>query len=237
VPLVWIFLRASPEDVGLLADGATAAAAGAVQPEPRHGLTVREAMGTRNFWLLAFIFFCVAACVTGTSAHLAPMLTDSGVTGRSAALAASVFGAALIAGRIGNGYLVDRFFGPRVAAILFAGAALAIAMLWSGLAVNAAFLAAALLGLAAGAEGDLMPFLVSRYFGMRSMAEIYGCMFGAFTIGNATGRYLLAAGFDAWGSYKTPLAFAFWAMVLAVAASLALGGYRVNLRSDARLVS
>jgi hypothetical protein len=59
-----------------------------------------------------------------------------------------------------------------VAAVLFAGAAVGIAKLRSGLAVNAASLAAALLGFAAGAEGDLMPFLVSRYFGMRSMAEI-----------------------------------------------------------------
>jgi len=89
-------------------------------------------------------------------------------------------------------------------------------------------LAAALLGLAAGAEGDLMPFLVSRYFGMRSMAEIYGCMFGAFTLGNATGRYLFAAGFDGSGSYKTALSFAFWALCLAVLTTLGLGRYRGN---------
>ena len=170
----------------------------------------------------------VAACVTGVNSHVAPLLTDSGVSGSSAAFAASLFGVALVIGRIGNGYLVDRFFGPRVMAAVFAGAAIAVAILGSGLAVRWASAATLLLGLAAGAEGDLMPFLVSRYFGMRSMAEIYGCIFGAFTLGNATGRYLMAAGFDAWGSYTAPLGIAFVALVMAVLACFALGRYRAD---------
>ena len=40
------------------------------------------------------------------------------VSGRSAALAASIFGAASIVGRVGNGYLVDRFFEGSEAALL-----------------------------------------------------------------------------------------------------------------------
>lgn len=130
-----------------------------------------------------------------------------------------------MAGRVGNGYLVDRFFAPRVAAALFAGGAAGVAILWSGGTGYAAFLAAALLGFAMGAEADVMPFLVSRYFGMRSMAELYGCAFGSFTLGNATGRYLFAAGFDATGSYATPLTCAFAVLVLAVIATFALGKY------------
>ncbi len=226
VPVVAIFLRANPGEVGLLPDGADPSPGTIPKEAPVEGLTVLEAFRTRTFWLLGFIFFCVAACVTGASAHLAPLLTDAGVSGRSAAFAVSIFGAAAIAGRIGNGYLVDRFFAPRVAAIIFAGAAAGIAMLWSGAAVRGAFLISALLGLAAGAEGDVMPFLVSRYFGMRSMAELFGCMFGLFTLGNATGRYLFAAGFDASGSYKVPLGCAFLVMTLAILASLGLGKYR-----------
>jgi hypothetical protein len=45
-------------------------------------------------------------------------------------------------------------------------------------------------------------------------------------LGNATGRYLLAAGFDVWGSYKRPLAMVFLTLVVAVLASLGLGKYR-----------
>jgi sugar phosphate permease len=225
LPVVWIFLRATPEEVGLRADGAPTGATGA-PARSIDGISVREAFRTRTFWLLCIIFFCVSACVNGAIAHLTPLLTDSGVSGRSAALATSIFGASAIAGRMGNGYLVDRFFGPRLAAIVFCGAALAIVILRSGPAIGGAYLASALLGLAAGAEGDVMPFLVSRYFGMRSMAELFGCMFGVFTLGNATGRYFFAAGFDATGSYKMPLTCAFVAVALAILASLRLGKYR-----------
>jgi MFS family permease len=225
LPVVWIFLIGTPEEVGLLPDGAEAPGITAPRSTPRAGLTISEAMSTFTFWQLCGIFFCVAACANGTIAHVAPLLTDRGVSGRSAALAASLFGAASIVGRIGNGYLVDRFFAPRVAAILFAGAAAGVAILWSGQPGSAAFFASALLGLAIGAESDVMPFLVSRYFGMRSMAEVYGCIFGSYTLGNATGRYLFGAGFDATGSYRTPLGCAFVVLTLAVIATLALRKY------------
>jgi MFS family permease len=218
-PVVWLFLRTSPPEAGLPVPRTE-------QRDLQGGMTAREALGTGTFWQLAFIFFCVAASVSGASAHLVPLLTDAGVSARSAALAASVFGAAMIVGRIGNGYLVDRFAGLPVAASLFAGAAFGVVLLWSGLAVKMAFLAATLLGLAAGAEADLMPFLISRYFGLRSMGELYGYIFGVFTIGNAVGRYLLAAGFDAWGSYKIPLAFAALALTFSIGGTLLLGDYR-----------
>ena len=40
-----------------------------------------------------------------------------------------------------------------------------------------------------------------------------------------TGRYLMAVGYDATGSYQIPLACGFAALVLAVAATLLLGKY------------
>ena len=231
IPPVWLFLRARPQELGLLADDAEPSAADAEPTAEADGVSVWQAFRTVNFWLLAGIFFVVAACITGANAHLAPLLTDAGESGSSAAFAASMFGVAIVVGRIGNGYLVDRFFGPRVMAGVFAGAVIAIAILWSGLAVHFGVAAALLLGLAAGAEGDLMPFLVSRYFGMCSMAEIYGCVFGAFTLGNAAGRYLVAVGFETWGSYRVPLGIACLALCASVLACFALGPYRPLSRS------
>jgi len=225
VPVVGIFLRGSPEEVGLLPDDASSVGQQLPPGMPRQGITVLEALKTRTFWQLCAIFFCVAACGNGAIAHLAPLLTDHGVTGREAALATSMFGIATIVGRVGNGYLIDCFFAPRVTSILFGGAAVGAALLWGGATGYGAFLASALLGLAIGAEADVMPFLISRYFGMRSMAELYGCVFGAYTLGNAAGRYLMAVGFDTTGSYQIPLACGFAALVLAVIATLLLGKY------------
>jgi sugar phosphate permease len=157
VPPVLLFLRGKPEEMGLRSDNIEPAGTGALISENTTGIPIGQALRTRNFWLLAGIFFVVAACISGANSHIAPLLTDFGVSGSSAAFAASLFGVAIIVGRIVNGYLVDRFFGPHVMAAVFAGAAIAVAILGSGLAVHMAAPAALLLGLAAGAEGDLMP--------------------------------------------------------------------------------
>jgi sugar phosphate permease len=231
VPVVGIFFTKSPEDVGLLPDGAAGPGIPARSSETLTGMKVFEALRRRTFWQLCGVFFCVAACVNGGIAHLVPLLTDRGLSGRSAVLATSFFGAASIAGRVANGYLVDRIFAPFVSAIFFAGAAAGVGILWRGATGGAAFLAAALLGLAIGAESDVMPFLVSRYFGMRSMAELFGCVFGSYTLGTAAGRYLFAAGFDATGSYTKPLSGAFVLLMLAVIVTLGLGKYHTHTGS------
>ncbi len=225
VPVLWLFLRGTPEEVGLVPDGGASAEPLRLE-EPARDLSVVEALRTRSFWQMCGVFSMVSACALGSIAHLSSMLTDQGATGRSAALATSLFGAATLGGRIAAGYLVDRVFAPYVAAALFAGAAAGLEILRTGMGGLWPFFAAALLGLALGAEADIMPFLVSRYFGMRSMGTLFGCVFGAYTVGAAAGPFLLGAGFDATGSYRTPLAYAIGVMALAVAGTLTLGRYR-----------
>jgi MFS family permease len=227
LPAVVLFLRGTPQEVGLMPDGVPVPSPSAPLAASAAGMTLSEAIGTRTFWQLCVIFFCVAACVTGATAHLVPMLTDHGISGRTAVWATSLFGLSSIVGRVGNGYLVDRFFAPRVIAVLFGGAAAGVALLLGGGTGATAFVAAALLGLAVGAESDVIPFLISRYFGMRAMAALYGCAFAAYVLGNATGRYLFAVGFDAAGSYELPLACAVGVLVLASIATLTLGRYGV----------
>jgi hypothetical protein len=179
---------------------------------------------------LVIIFSFVAVSVSGASANLVPLLTDAHHSGTTAALAASAFGAAMIVGRVAGGFLLDSFFAPQVAAVLFVGAAGGEAILCARLGINVALVAAVLLGFVAGAEGDLMPLLVSRYFGMRSMAELYSYILGIFRIGNAAGRYLFAAGFDARHSNDVPLKLGCVALVISALISLALGKYPLQLR-------
>jgi hypothetical protein len=108
---------------------------------------------------------------------------------------------------------------------MFGAATVGVAMLWLGCTGTAAYLAMFLVGLAIGAESDVMPFLISRYFGMRSMGELFGCAFGSYTLGNATGRYLIARGFDATGSYRLPMKVATFALLLATLATFLLRRY------------
>jgi len=184
------------------------------------------ALRTRVFWQMVIQFFVISACVNGVMAHLSALLTDLGVTLQGAAFAISLFGAAAFVGRVATGYLVDRFFAPYVMVTLFTGAALALVLLAGGASGMTASLAAILMGFGVGAEADVMPYLVSRYFGLRALGELFGYIFSAYTLGVAVGPVLMGAGFDSTGSYRTPLAILAIALIAATAATLTLPRYK-----------
>jgi len=225
LPIVMVFLKNTPAEMGLLPDGATRVRMPTVDDRHDQGLTWHEAWHSGTFWILLCAFGLVSASVQGCFIHLAAILTDRGSTLEAAALASSVVGAALLIGRVGTGYLLDRFFAPRVAALIFGAAGVGIALLWATSAIKPAFAAAFLVGLGLGAEVDIIAFLTSRYFGLRSFGVIYGFIFAGFALAGGLGAYLMGAGFDARGSYGLPLAAFFIATVAAVLLLSRLGPY------------
>lgn len=88
-----------------------------------------------------------------------------------------------------------------------------------------AYLAAVLMGLGVGAEADVMPYLVSRYFDIRTLGELFGYVFSSYTLGVAVGPLLMGAGFDATGSYRLPLIVFTVALIAAIASSVTLPRY------------
>ena len=110
------------------------------------------------------------------------ILTDRGSSSQLAAFASSLFGVGLFMGRVGCGYLLDQFFAPRVAALLFSAVAIGIAFLGLGHAIWSACIAAVLVGLGIGAEVDIIAYLTSRYFGLRSYGAICGWIWAVFGV-------------------------------------------------------
>lgn len=230
VPLVACFLKESPEEIGLLPDGAIAARNATQQQGSEEGLTWREARRNATFWLMIGAVFLVGACLHGCVVHLAPMLNDQGVSPQRAALAISILGSALLIGRVGSGYFLDRFFAPRVAMCIFGAVACGIALLRTGAASGLLFPAAFLIGLGMGAEVDIMAYLTSRYFGLRAFGEVYGYTFASFVLAGALGPWLMGFGFDRSGSYGSILVLFMLATLAAAALMTRLGPYRFHPR-------
>jgi nitrate/nitrite transporter NarK len=90
-----------------------------------------------------------------------------------------------------------------------------------------AFVAAVLVGLGQGAEFDILPYAISRYFGLHAFGEIYGYSFAAMTLGGALGPLLMGVSFDATGSYSLALVSFAVASFTAAGLMLGLGPYRV----------
>jgi MFS family permease len=111
-----------------------------------------------------------------------------------------------MAGRLLTGWLLDRFFAPIVTAGFFFMAAVGILILLTPTTQATALAASALIGFSMGAEADAMPYLVSRYFGLRSFTELFGYTFSAYAVAGALGPGLMGLGFDRFGDYRMTIA-------------------------------
>ena len=107
-----------------------------------------------------------ALVALGLIVHLTPILRAGGMSPSTAAAIAGVAGIGGFAGRLGAGFLLDRYSARVIGAValtlpVFSCAILLVA---SG-SVPAALGAAILLGLASGAELDVVSYLIARYQG------------------------------------------------------------------------
>jgi MFS family permease len=226
VPLLLLFLKEPSAPVRSSSQSAA--------DREADGLTRGEALRGSLLWLLLFAFVIVSMSIQACMIHLIPMLKDRGMTPASAALASSLFGAAGIVGRLGIGYLLDKLPAERVPAIAFSVVAAGIFLLFAGATGASAYAAAMLIGFGYGSESATIPYLVGRYFGLRSFGEIYSYLFITVPLGGALGPLLMGAAFDRNGSYQLALLFCGVATVVAALALLRLGSYPVFSKNLAR---
>ena len=156
------------------------------------------------FWMLAGTFALMSLSFMGLLPHFVPLLGDAGVDPRAAGRFAGQVGLAVIASRMVVGLALDRIFAPRISiAICLVAAAGNLVFLMQG--VQAATFTAIAIGLALGAELDLMGFLVARYFGLAQFGKIYGWLYFAFIFASGIGPLWVGAVRDATGSYRLAL--------------------------------
>ena len=190
------------------------------------GATVAESLRTRAYWLILAVLFAASLSQNGSLTHLSAILTDRGVTASSSALAVAVLGGATLAGRLLTGWLLDRFFAPRVAFCLMATAALGVYVISVAASPLAGYLGAALIGFGMGGEADTTPYLLTRYFGLRSFSALYGISWTAYAVAGAVGPVIMGRAFDLTGSYSVLLARLSVFTLAAAALLLLLPRYR-----------
>jgi MFS family permease len=156
--------------------------------------------------------------------HLSALLTDRGVTPGRAAIVVSALGAASLAGRLLTGLLIDRFPAPRVSFVLLAVAAAGTWLLAGAGSLTTGAIAAVMIGFGTGGELDVVPYLLSRYFGLRSLSTLYGLNWTAFGTAGALGPVVMGRMFDTTGSYAETL-------TVMAATTLAAGRRRYSIRS------
>jgi len=200
-------------------------------PETQHaivtlsGTTWQQGLRSPAFWIIVGILFVSAISMNGAISQLSALLTDRGITSRGAALCASVLGGSSLLARVGVGRLLDRFFGAQVALAVNFITAVGIFMLAHASTVWSGCLAAALIGVGAGGEAALTPYLLTRYFGLRAFSTLYGLTWTFYAVAAAIGPVILGRTFDLTGSYASVLVLLAVALGVGAAANLGLPKY------------
>lgn len=200
--------------------------------DPGIGLEGEElgtALRTPRFWVIAVALWLASAAALGAMIHLFSLLTDRGISASAAAGAAATVGVAAAIGRFVTGLLLDYLPARVVAACVFVlGGAGLLMLALSGPATPLAvyIVAAALFGLAIGAEGDIIPFVARRYFGRKAFGAIFGCFFSAYMLGAFAGPMAYGYAFDRLGSYAMPLMAGAAACLASACLILIIGPYR-----------
>lgn len=161
------------------------------QSHEGEGHSLSEAAATTSFWLMLGAFLLNQLAATAGSISLPLILADRGVPAADAALVMSVVGGAFTVARLGFGALLDRFPPIPLTSLVFLAPALGHLLLASSDEPLAAYASAIFFGLASGAEGDAMGYLLARRFGTRNFGKLYGINYFAFTLASGLGPALL----------------------------------------------
>jgi MFS family permease len=179
----------------------TDAEARATSASASWGLPFAEAVKTRTFWLILTAIGVGAGCMTAVLAHVVPMLTDRGLAAARATSVLATFSIVTALWQIGVGYSLDRVARPWIAAPFFLVAVVGLRILDTADSYPVLILAGAMMGLGLGTEFAILPYFVSRYFGVAHYGVISGTVYGVVLLVQGLSPYLMGLAFDAQGTY------------------------------------
>lgn len=194
--------------------------AGNVAATELSGSGILESLKSSIFLRLFLAGSLFTFTIIALAFHLLPLLTDKGVPRAQAAHITSMIGIFSIIGRVGTGYLIDRFQAKFVGAVVFLLPIIACVLLINnGQNTLAQQASACIIGLTLGAEIDVIVYLTTRHFGLKNFGTIFGSLLAGLSFGTAFGPLTAATIYDKTGNYS---AFLFLTMACMLVGSLAL---------------
>ncbi len=200
------FLRRDPRDIGELPDGERVEVAPEVKdlnPGLRAvGISLREALHMKQFWMIAGIFGCCGFFRQAFTAHLAAHVQDLGFSLTDGANVLAVAIGSSMFSRVGMGRVAD-IIGNRPAFVI-SFAATAVSLIWGSVTKDlwGLYLFAFVFGFGWGNQAVLRFALTSEVFGLASLGLVMGAMGMTEQVTAAFGSYIAGYLFDVAGNYQ-----------------------------------
>jgi MFS family permease len=194
MPVMALFLRESPAGV----EGKPALPGADDDPD------FRAATRTSVFALLLASAAIASGAITAISTHLAVLLDGPAFHGH----VATVISAYAMTGALWQlvlGRILDRVSSPKVAGLFVLVAAAGMLLLVTADTLSQAVVGGMMMGIGSGTEFGLLPYSVSRYFGLRHYGTIYGTMFGVVSLLIGFGAFTMDVAYQFTGNYALPV--------------------------------
>ena len=230
IPMLLLMAR-RPEDMGLEADPekdhrtvptSDVAAAGAPPSasNTESNYTVRQALATRAFWLLAIFSVFGFVVQAGVSLHQVPHYIGQGVPTHLAALTASTFAFGQVPGGVFWSFWARRV--PLRVLLSVAAATMSVGAIGTGFSssLSTGIPMGFLLGVGVGGIHLLLRLTWADYYGRLHLGSIRGLTLPAQIGGQAIGPIIAGFMYDSTGGYETP--FTAFGIIVAFAAVMVL---------------
>jgi predicted MFS family arabinose efflux permease len=217
LPLCYFFLP-KEQTGGPLADGSA--------PASTSPATIRSLVrNPKVLMLCAAAGLGYAPCIALLQTFQ-PILIDKGIAPMTAATLIGAMGGAALFSGLAGGVLVDRLWAPLVTcAAMIAGIAGCLMIMPATLAPANALMGTILLGVAQGAQIQVVAFLIARYVGLKNFSTIFGIAVMVIAILVPVYINLMTHMHEASGSHLLGLSLCIASFVAGMMAVLGMGSY------------
>lgn len=171
---------------------------------PGDNFETKQALKSSAFWRIALVLIYYQFAMTAVVTHVMPYLSSIGINRSTSSLVATAAPLVSIGGRLGFGWLGDRFDKRRLLAVVIVFVSLGLFFfgqvptigLWSLVPFVLLF------GIGWGGHVTLRVGLIREYFGRRKFGTMHGFTIGVMLLGSIVGTPLAGWVFDKWGSYQ-----------------------------------
>jgi sugar phosphate permease len=227
LPLLYLFMRDDPADVGLEPYGAgqTNVGGGAASlrgmSSKNATITAREVVTNPTFWLLCSTFFVCGGTANGLiGTHLIPHEIEIGIPQIAAASLVGIMGTLNIVGTTFSGWMVDKVSPQKWLALVYALRGVSLLILPFVKSFTGLVIFAIIYGLDWFATVPPSMAITADTFGRQNVGKVYGWIFMSHQIGAAIMASAAGAVRDYLGEYNA--AFMAGGFIAMIAAGLAL---------------
>jgi MFS family permease len=190
-------------------------------------------LSSRKFWFVLALTGLTCGVVQSLVAHFVAFSAELGVGVAAAAMALSAFSLAGPIGPLLAGAVADRTRSPKPLLMFYALPAAGL-LLFQSCGAPAAIPSMVLMGMGFQAATGMLPYLLTRYFGVRHASQLFGWGLGVVTLAMGAGPVILGYVRDRVQAFGPAAPGLLLFLAVALALLLTLPSYQLTALAEPR---